>query len=1057
MISNLTTSHSFLTVVCFLLVLLLSFFNTSAQEYRQWQHPETGSYDGVPVREGLHCEMTESGLASNSELQRSCVTWSQADFGNFNVYANQYDQRGEPMWGDEGTVICNAEDIQHEASVFQSQDGTWLLFWKDYRDADINTFCPALYGQRVTPDGEFLWEENGREIISAADAAYSIEMLPDRLGGFYVIQRFTASGPSEINRLDENGELLWENNITVPSDERQLEFSPRWKYSASQDGVLFSFYENSYTLIAEKLSLDGESAWDGPEQVHDSYVGESHSCLLGNSGRSYFVARLRTNDIHAQLIDQNGFRPWGGHGEIINNGAVFPSEIQMIVDEDENITVLWRRNGYNTSNITMQRFRENNGIEFLLNQGQEQIIVSQTERLTQFQSIKMLNGDLFVTWNTDPDPMHYGVGEIYAQIFDAEGIERFEPEEFYSGVRITENYSRPPSIGQPTANSIALAGWMNGQPRFQQINSMFDPDRLAAELDDNATLPFKDIFGSNFLVHEAGGLPLHDGYAGSGKSPQMAKIAGEEALLINWVDDREYADNIILQKLSSVDGSKIWADDDIIAFPGVFEFKDLTGLYYGDYDYVLDQNRYVYCSRTLQNHTNSAVHVQKIDLVSGDIFWGDLGSASNEDFADIGDRNSQLVIAENGEVVVFFTLFPQQTIRAQRFSSDGSRLWGEYGRNVLEFDTGEYCLLEAVSISQDVAILILSASTDHADHDTLYVAEINLNDPGAEQELIRLNNPEFPVINVQIRKISESIYVFWEHFNSGNPEHPLIQFFGQRISDQLEIEWEEEGRILEVPPEVYSDICLSVIPDQSGFWISSTDRYHTSCYIQKYNVDGSPQYEDFWEFSLEDGTPTYCPIIQARNDGDLWLIWSEFIEGYFSGFVTRFTRLTDGGEPAEGYNENGFSLCAQRGDATRNGSILPADNGGFYACWEDFRASDDDPLFDIYAQKVNDGMGFATSVNANKKSLPMEYQLYSPYPNPFNNETQILFDLPKTSQVELRLFDVLGREVLTLLNSSQTAGRHSLSFGSNNLASGIYILSLKSGDFTDQKRMVLLK
>ena len=94
------------------------------------------------------------------------------------------------------------------------------------------------------------------------------------------------------------------------------------------------------------------------------------------------------------------------------------------------------------------------------------------------------------------------------------------------------------------------------------------------------------------------------------------------------------------------------------------------------------------------------------------------------------------------------------------------------------------------------------------------------------------------------------------------------------------------------------------------------------------------------------------------------------------------------------------------------------------------------------------------SVNANASSNVV---LYQNYPNPFNPTTMIEYSLPTSSHVTLKVYDVLGREVVTLKNENQFAGKHSVQFNASRLASGIYFYVLVADNFTVSKKMSILK
>lgn len=101
--------------------------------------------------------------------------------------------------------------------------------------------------------------------------------------------------------------------------------------------------------------------------------------------------------------------------------------------------------------------------------------------------------------------------------------------------------------------------------------------------------------------------------------------------------------------------------------------------------------------------------------------------------------------------------------------------------------------------------------------------------------------------------------------------------------------------------------------------------------------------------------------------------------------------------------------------------------------------------------------GVVTSVEAKDDQVPAEFQLSQNYPNPFNPSTTIRFSLPRREHVTLRVFDVLGREVATLLDDELSSGEHSVVFNSKNLSSGVYFYRLTAGQFTQIRKGILMK
>jgi len=92
-----------------------------------------------------------------------------------------------------------------------------------------------------------------------------------------------------------------------------------------------------------------------------------------------------------------------------------------------------------------------------------------------------------------------------------------------------------------------------------------------------------------------------------------------------------------------------------------------------------------------------------------------------------------------------------------------------------------------------------------------------------------------------------------------------------------------------------------------------------------------------------------------------------------------------------------------------------------------------------------------------KENIPEQYYLYQNFPNPFNPVTTIKYDVPKQGNIELIIYDILGRKVKTLVNQTQQAGRYEVVWNASNVASGIYIYQIRTTDFVDTKKMILLK
>jgi hypothetical protein len=105
---------------------------------------------------------------------------------------------------------------------------------------------------------------------------------------------------------------------------------------------------------------------------------------------------------------------------------------------------------------------------------------------------------------------------------------------------------------------------------------------------------------------------------------------------------------------------------------------------------------------------------------------------------------------------------------------------------------------------------------------------------------------------------------------------------------------------------------------------------------------------------------------------------------------------------------------------------------------------------------LSGGNDFASNTEITQ-GMPTDYSLSQNYPNPFNPYTKIEFKIPQAGLVSLKIYDLLGREVKTLINEEMQSGKYNIDFDASALASGVYFYALNAGEFISSKKMVLLK
>lgn len=201
--------------------------------------------------------------------------------------------------------------------------------------------------------------------------------------------------------------------------------------------------------------------------------------------------------------------------------------------------------------------------------------------------------------------------------------------------------------------------------------------------------------------------------------------------------------------------------------------------------------------------------------------------------------------------------------------------------------------------------------------------------------------------------------------------------------------------------------------------------YDQTGYIYTGNIDVSGDNGNSWVHS-DSGHPGTDLSCFASNSAD------QVFAGYNPGGIFR---TTDNGISWQAVNGGLTSLWVLSLAADSNGYLYAGTNGG-----------------GIFRSKFS-----TTEVKPAKDGIPGDFVLEQNYPNPFNPSTTIRYTLPKSSYVTLTIYDILGRELNTLVNAHQEAGYKSVQFNENDLPSGIYFYRLQAGTFTDTKKLLLIR
>ncbi|MFC2092649.1 YCF48-related protein [Bacteroidota bacterium] len=272
------------------------------------------------------------------------------------------------------------------------------------------------------------------------------------------------------------------------------------------------------------------------------------------------------------------------------------------------------------------------------------------------------------------------------------------------------------------------------------------------------------------------------------------------------------------------------------------------------------------------------------------------------------------------------------------------------------------------------------------------------------------------------------------------------------------------------PPALGFDILKGPINKYSNphdsIFMSSFDYFNCGgCYTPPCETtpsgDPSGAY-NFLKGTKRDGTPYYNPLSGIRTkccypgDPENGIGWTEY-----DGSV-----LNCNGDSITGSNVIPVNPpCDRRflmGSGSVNLTINPGDTQTIIIAQMIARGSNNlnsvtllKELSD-YAQNLYNS-GFVIGIEPISSTIPKSYRLHQNYPNPFNPVTKIRFELPKSSFVKLIVYDILGREITKLVNKKLTVGSYETEWDGSGFASGVYFYQLRANDFSETKRMLLIK
>lgn len=1010
-------------------ILVLAFVGLCADN--SLADPRTWDLNGVSVRQAYG--LTWNGQTAQADDGSVLAIWTDARNGNLELFGQLLSPSGEPQWGLNGRLLAHTEGIGIYWPVITYSSDGWVVLWQD-ADAYNTSEEVVIHGRMKT-------------------------------------MKFSSTGASLWNDPDQTGLMLYDEQI------HSLQEDALWVESDGSGGAYCCWINETY-FYAQRVASDGTIAWTNPIETNHGGDGWGYSIDRSSDGALLYAWKQHPSqyEILCNKINTSGNNAWTSPALVCRQSA-FLTSVKLLADSSGGACLLWLDE--RTSEIADFYWRNVDATGQPLGSPNGHLVYTPTSIKSNLTSTPSINNGVMdgvlISWSEETNGSNYG----YAQKVDLNGNLRWGefpirlcdtelPDDWQTMITITTDNA---------GGGICAWSESNGIPSESRIK--------IARLD------------SNEVVWDDCAVTVGHGF--DGEIPRVV-VAGDNILSI-WRDVRNPSGSMFVNSNDFAAGASNFPDalglddliygdcyqQDILPLPNgrtVVSWQD-SRLDYEPYFQILD----VTGSAELQR--------DGIKLVEGtNIFSPQLGNPflcedrSGGFFAVIKDF-------VNGMTV----------IRATRWNSNGVQIGPDDGVIVSDssLNIENQGIVELVPDGIGGAFIAYMRNSGEFGLDVdLYVNRIDENCLPMWDDAVQVseNDQDFNRLEGLVTSENGSCIVVWRNSPGQGRTHQA-----SRIHPNGTIDWtilvavtEQNASEMQVASDLQGGLAVTWadgnLPNQNDVYVQHIDSDGTMAWVAdglpvaatedsedspQIAVDSQGNLIVAWLRALQQSqedilaqkiTPTgefmwpaegkildhaqnstlICNVIATDSD-NLYFMWSASAGNFWREVYV--THLNAEGVTAEDpfwIVERGSVLC----DNARTLGVpraIATDDGSVVAVWAGSR-SQNLPYSSIYAQRIYD----PNPSSANEKPvIPTEFSLAQNYPNPFNPETVIEFALPTASKATLKVFDVTGRLVATLIDESLAAGVHRANFDAARLASGVYFYRLDAAKYSMTRKMVVLK
>ncbi|HAY35095.1 MAG TPA: T9SS type A sorting domain-containing protein [Ignavibacteria bacterium] len=527
-------------------------------------------------------------------------------------------------------------------------------------------------------------------------------------------------------------------------------------------------------------------------------------------------------------------------------------------------------------------------------------------------------------------------------------------------------------------------------------------------------------------------------------------LTSDGGCYISWFDNRSGSYAVYLQRLNSV-GVKQFANDGIL-ISGNPQSSSLV-----DWDMITDNaDNAVIVFTDTRNGSSINPFAYRISP-SGNFLWGSNGVALAGDAGTYQPNPKVIQTTDSGFIFTWVYGSSPNKIAFQKLSPAGAKLWGADPVYIEGGASENYTFPSLVKSDNGSVIALWSGYTGsfiNPGNYRLYSRKISSVASSLWQDTVyslgRVTG--FFVPKIFSDGNNGALYVWQDDRSSSNLQSSYVQHIsssgvrnfplnGSEVSlSSGNNKFDAWASYMSATGETYI-IFKMANSSQSQFAVYGQKL--SSAGIRQWGNDGI-SFQPFGQNSME-------RLLVLTKDTSIVFIFNESIFGSANNQIRYFNSDRNGNIGWGGYIH--YLSSVGSGKLRLTGVINSA--GMSMLAWSDRRQDGGG----IYAQNINSNgtLGNLTGINSNLYETPVSFFLSQNYPNPFNPKTIIRYTLSKFNYVSLKVFDVKGNEVTTLVKEKQNEGTYSAEFDGSNYPSGVYFYKLTAGEFETVKRMILVK